>query len=251
MLHRDSPIPLYYQLKEIIHHHIVSGEWTAGKRIPSEKELGQEYDVSRTTVRQALEELVHEGLLSRAQGVGTFVSYEKMEHELGRLTSFTEDIRIRGLEPSSRLVSIEIISPPEGITKKLDMQAGEQVLKIVRVRLADGEPVGIHTNYIKNKFDKSLKELKNIFSEESTSFYEFSEANGVPPIDALESIEAVPANEVESKYLNVAEFFPLLLITRTTYSLGKSPLEYCRMVYRADRYRYNIYLSRYGNRSRK
>lgn len=251
MLHRESPIPLYYQLKEIIHNHIVSGEWVAGEKIPSEKELGQEYGVSRTTVRQALEELVHEGLLSREQGVGTFVSNEKMEHELGRLTSFTEDIRMRGMEPSSRFLSIELVSPPEGIANKLDLEGSEQVLKLVRVRLADDEPVGIHTSYVKNKFDTSLEELRNIFSKESTSLYEFAEKRGVPPIDALEALEAVPANETEAKLLNVAEFSPLLLITRTTYSLGKSPLEFCRMVYRADRYRYNVYLSRYANRSRK
>src|SRR5260370_30645371 len=104
-IYRNSPLPRYYQLKEIIRERIRSGEWKPGELIPSERELSEKYGISRMTARQAITELVNEGLFYREQGKGTFVSQRKITQQLIHLTRFTRDIRARGQRPSPNMLS--------------------------------------------------------------------------------------------------------------------------------------------------
>src|SRR2546423_106504 len=104
-IYRNSPLPRYYQLKEIMRERVRAGEWHPGDLIPSERELGEKYGISRMTARQAITDLVNEGLFYREQGKGTFVSQHKITQQLIRLTGFTEDIRARGQRPSTKVIS--------------------------------------------------------------------------------------------------------------------------------------------------
>src|SRR5438270_14022521 len=101
-IYRNSPLPRYYQLKEIMRERIQCGEWKPGDLIPSERELGEKYGISRMTARQAIPDLVNEGLCYREQGKGTFDSRHKITQQFSRLTGFTEDMRARGQQPGTR-----------------------------------------------------------------------------------------------------------------------------------------------------
>src|SRR5258708_39864193 len=107
-IYRNSPLPRYYQLKEIIRERIRSGEWKPGELIPSERELSEQYKISRMTARQAITELVNEGMFYREQGKGTFVSRHKITQQLIRLTGFTEDIKTRGQRPGTKVLSAQM-----------------------------------------------------------------------------------------------------------------------------------------------
>src|SRR5574339_438055 len=104
MFNTNTFIPLYYQLKMHIESQIRSGIWQPGDQVPSESELGEKFRVSRTTVRQALGELVNQGMLTRVQGKGTFVTHPRIRQRLARLTGFTEDFQARRMKPGSRLL---------------------------------------------------------------------------------------------------------------------------------------------------
>src|SRR5260370_34090421 len=121
---RKSPLPRYYQLKEIMREKINSGEWKPGALIPSDGELGEQYGISRMTARQAITELVNEGLFYREQGKGTFVSRHKITQQLIRLTGFSEDIKARGQRPGSKVLSAEMFPADETTAEKLSIDPG-------------------------------------------------------------------------------------------------------------------------------
>src|SRR5438270_13113239 len=124
-IYRNSPLPRYYQLKEIMRDRIRSGEWKPGDLIPSERELGEQYGISRMTARQAITDLVNEGLFYREQGKGTFVSQRKITQQLIHLTGFTEDIRARGQRPSTKVISAAMQAADEETAERLRVKPGE------------------------------------------------------------------------------------------------------------------------------
>lgn len=123
---RKSPLPRYYQLKEIMREKIRSGEWKPGDLIPSERELGEQYGISRMTARQAITELVNEGLFYREQGKGTFVSRRKITQQLIHLTGFTEDMKARGQQPGTRVLSAEMRPAEEAVAERLRIKPGSR-----------------------------------------------------------------------------------------------------------------------------
>src|ERR1700692_3080551 len=124
---RKSPLPRYYQLKEIMREKIASGEWNPADLTPSERELGEQYGISRMTARQAITELVNEGLFFREQGKGTFVSRHKITQQLIRLTGFTEDIRARGQRPGTRVLSASMLPADEVAAERLRIHPGQLI----------------------------------------------------------------------------------------------------------------------------
>src|SRR3989454_11654646 len=140
-IYRNSPLPRYYQLKEILRERARSGEWKPGDLIPSERELSEKYGISRMTARQAITDLVNEGLFYREQGKGTFVSERKITQQLIHLTGFTEDIRARGQRPGTRVLSAEMRLADEATAEKLRIDAGTLIFRLQRLRLVDEESV--------------------------------------------------------------------------------------------------------------
>lgn len=242
MIKKDSPIPIYYQLEEIIKDLIEKGELRPGDSLPAEREYAEKFEISRMTVRQAFTQLVNDGYLYRIQGKGTFVAERKpkIEQALQGLTSFTEDMKARGMKPGSQLVQFEIIPATSLIANQLGIQEYGPVYEIKRIRLADDVPMALETNYISANFIKGLTE--KIVNQ---SLYSYIENQLNLRIDhASQVIESSVADELEAEYLNIQPGAPVMLIQRNTFLKDGTPVEFVKSTYRADRYKFMIQMNR-------
>ncbi|MFB9757390.1 GntR family transcriptional regulator [Ectobacillus funiculus] len=240
MIDKSSPLPIYYQLEEQIKKQIESGELQPGDMLPSEREYAELINISRMTVRQAMNNLVDDGYLYRQKGRGTFVAEKKVEQELGSLTSFTEDMKARGLVPSSKLLSFEIVPAPEKIANQLQIKEYAPVYEIKRIRLADQVPMALEIVYASANLIKGLTEEKV-----NHSLYQYIEEQLHLKIGhAAQSVEASIASETEGEHLNIRKGSPILLLQRNTYLEDGTPLEFVKSSYRADRYTFTIHIKR-------
>ncbi|WP_129728708.1 MULTISPECIES: GntR family transcriptional regulator [Bacillaceae] len=240
MIDKSSPLPIYYQLEEQIKKQIESGELQPGDMLPSEREYAELINISRMTVRQAMNNLVDDGYLYRQKGRGTFVAEKKVEQELGSLTSFTEDMKARGLVPSSKLLSFEIVPAPEKIANQLQIKEYAPVYEIKRIRLADQVPMALEIVYASANLIKGLTEEKV-----NHSLYQYIEEQLHLKIGhAAQSVEAAIASETEGEHLNIRKGSPILLLQRNTYLEDGTPLEFVKSSYRADRYTFTIHIKR-------
>ncbi|NMH72608.1 GntR family transcriptional regulator [Bacillus sp. RO2] len=240
MIDKTSPIPIYYQLESHIKNQIEAGFILPGETIPSEREYAESYGISRMTVRQAINSLVNEGLLYRKKGSGTFVSEKKIEQPLQGLTSFTEDMKKRGMEPTSKLIHFELIPANSFISNELKISEYAPVYEIKRIRLADGEPMALETNYLSANLVKGLTE-----EEVKASIYSYVEDKlGLRITHAEQVIESVKASEEHVKLLNIVKDHPMLYIQRNTFLHDGTPLELVKSVYRGDRYKFQIKMER-------
>jgi GntR family transcriptional regulator len=240
-IYRNSPVPRYHQLKEILRERIRSGEWKPGDLIPSERELSESYDISRMTARQAITDLVNEGVFFREQGRGTFVTQNKITQQLLHLTGFTEDIRARGQRPSTKVLAASLLPADEIAAGQLRIVPGEPMFVLRRLRLADDEPLAIEVSMLNFKGCEHLGE--NDFEHES--LYQLLEsAYGIPLMEADQEIEAGLANEEEAKILDVALGSAVLHTRRTTYTERNRPVEYAISVYRGNKYTFHTHLKR-------
>ncbi len=151
-INRNLKIPYYQQLYEILRNRIIHSEWKPGDLIPAEPELIATYKVSRNTVRDVMDKLVNEGLIYRERGRGSFVSKPSMEQGLGKIISFTEDMHQRGLKANSKVLSAEIIPALQDIAEKLQVEPGEELGVLRRLRLGNDEPISVEDSYLIHKF---------------------------------------------------------------------------------------------------
>jgi len=238
-----SAVPKYYQLSEIIRQKIDDNEWQPHDPLPPERELEALYNVSRTTVREALNHLASQGYIYREHGRGTFVSRPKIQHSLHILHSFTDDMKARGFRPGQRVLGLERVTATNRIRQQLELADDiDQVIQVERLRYADGEPIGIHIAYLPLLPDQNIsrKELETFGSLYALLEVKFS----LVPAEADETIEAAIANKREADLLQVNVGFPLLLLERTTFSQQRYPMEFVKMLYRADRYKYYVHITR-------
>ena len=212
----------------------------AGSAMPTERELCQTYAVSRATVRQALSQLEIEQRIYRRQGKGTFVANAKIEQRL-ELMSHTEGMRASGIAPSSKLIDVRRVSAGTDVGQRLGLAANAEVLRIERLRLADGEPIAIEVVSLSAvRFDGITAELSD-----SASLYQLLSFNyGVELASAEETIEAVVAEGREAGLLRCAPGMPLLMLSRRTLDTSGQPIEFVRSLYRGDRYRFQTGLRR-------
>jgi GntR family transcriptional regulator len=240
MIQKNSPLPIYYQLEEGIKVAIQQQELMPGEMIPSEREYAEKYGISRMTVRQALSNLVNDGYLYRQRGKGTFVAHQKIEQPLKGLTSFSEDMRSRGLEPSTRVISFTEVKASHDLAAKLDLEAGAPLFELKRVRLADQLPMAYEMLYISKELAQGLtKEIA------VNSIYDYVENKlGLKIQHGRQVLEASIARKTEAEMLEVAEGAPVLLIERRTTLDSNKPFEVVRSVYRADRYKFTIDMER-------
>jgi len=236
----NTAIPLYYQLKEIIKQQIEEKIFPIGSAIPTEQELQEKYKVSRSTVRQAINELVNEGFLTKKQGKGTFVSgMGKLKEELPRLLSFTEQMLVKRIKPEARVISVQEIFPPKRIIKALRLAEKEKVLRIERLRLADKKAICILVSYLPLSLGIKIED------DFTGSLYDLLEKKyGFTITKGDEIIEASAASKHEARLLKIKEGSPVLCMSRITYTLDNRALELVEGTYRADRYKYSITLER-------
>lgn len=238
---KSGPLPKYYHLKEIIREKVTVGQWRPGTAIPSERELCEQYGISRMTARQSITELVNEGYLYREQGKGTFVAQPKITQQLVQLTGFTEDMQARLQRPTAQVLNREMWPCDDPVAAKLRVKPGQLLFRVQRLRLADGEPLALETAII------SFIGCEKLLEEdlERNSLYQLLETKyGMPPLEAEQELEAGLARDEEARVLKVAPAAPVLLIRRTTYTERGQPLEYAKSVYRGDKYRFYSRLSR-------
>jgi GntR family transcriptional regulator len=236
---RTVPLPLYYRIKQDLLAAIEAGQLQPGARMPSERELTERYGVSRMTVRHAIGHLEQEGLVRRVQGKGSFVAPPKVEQTLVGLTSFTEEMKRRGLTPSSQVLGIELIKS-ERVAEQLYLPAEAPLYAVERLRLAGGEPMEHERLYLPARLVPGLPER-----DLTGSLYELLRRQyGIRLQKALQTLEAVLADEAEAALLAVPVGSPLLAITRVAYATNGEAVEYSRALYRGDRYKFTVSLSR-------
>jgi GntR family transcriptional regulator len=237
VLDKKGFIPLYYQIQQALMAKIQSGELGEGDPLASEEELSRYYQVSRMTARQALHGLKAGGYAFSVKGRGTFVSRPKLEKNIMHLLSFTEDMRQRGLTPSSKLLLQSVLPPSEELMEKLKLDSSERVMRLRRLRLADGIPMAIEDSSIPLRPFPGLDRFD--FAKHSL-YQTLRECYGVLVGYADEIIEALPAEHEESDLLNIPKKSSVLSITRTIMTTQDSPVEYACSRYRGDRYRASI-----------
>jgi GntR family transcriptional regulator len=247
MLDFNSPIPLYYQLKSFIQNQISTGTWKPGEQIPSEAELCGQFQISRTTIRQAINELVTQGKLKRTQGRGTFVTQYNIEKPLFFLTGFSEDMKRRGLEPMSKVLKFETIPPTGHIAQVLNLKENEPVILIKRLRLADDQLMAIDTSFLPfNRFFALLHE-----DLEKNSLYDLlARKFETVPIRSIRSIEAISCPLAEGELLDVKPGFPILFLVGTNFDQNDLPFEHAESYYRGDRFTFNVEILNQSNKQK-
>jgi GntR family transcriptional regulator len=238
----DSHIPYYLQLIDILKEKVQLAEWIPGDQIPGEQDLCEQYQVSRTVVRQALRELEYEGVISRQKGKGTFISLPKISEGLvQKLTGFYQDMVERGLKPGTKVLHQNVIPANDKIARFLNIKIGDQVIDIQRLRFINEEPIQLVTTYIPYSI---CPELANV-DLTNRSLYEFLEKEcGIVLAKGHRYIEAVLASEHEAALLGIERGAPLLLLDSVSFSDNGQPVEYYHALHRGDRSRFEVELVR-------
>ena len=223
--------PLYLKLKKNIEKAIEDGVLKPGDALPSERDIATFADVSRVTVRKAVENLVGDGLLHRRHGSGTFVTapVQRVEQSLSLLTSFTEDMARRGLSVESVFLDRGVYTPAPEETMALGLSAGELVARIARLRMANGAPLAIERATLSARVLPHPETM-------GSSLYAALEAIGSRPVRAIQRISAGLLDESEAAMLGVPRGSPSLNIERISYLASGKVIEFTRSRYRADAY---------------
>lgn len=223
-----SATPLYLQLAELIRVQIRDGLVRVGDALPSERELSETIGISRVTVRRAIETLLHEGLLSRKHGSGTYIS-PRIEQPGALLAGFSADMRNRGHKPGSIWIdkSVGVPTPEEAMTLALSID--QQVMRFARVRTADGEQLAIERAVIPAGLLRSINDV-------GVSLYGALEACNARPVRGLQRLQASLAAVDEAKLLSIPVGAAVLRIERRGFLANGTPVEFTRSTYRGDRY---------------
>ena len=233
----NNNTPLYVQLKEILREQIRAGVWKSGERIPSEEDLKEQYAISRATVRQALAELELEGYLTRHRGRGSFVSRPKIEMKLRDVYSFTLDLAARGLHPESRIMVFEVVLRSQEVAEILGLQERDPLIKLVRLRLADNEPLMLETTYVPEQLVPGLtKEDVQV----NRLYGVLEEKYGLRMERAVESIEPILVDDFTAQMLEVPKGSPALFVERVGVLTDGRKVELSQAIVRGDRCRYLV-----------
>jgi GntR family transcriptional regulator len=233
VINHDIPIPCHYQLSEILRKEIESGRWNIGEKIPVEEDLCAHFSLSRTTVRKSLDTLVIQGLLYRQQGRGTFVAEPKLiEGPRNQPIGFFDEMTERGIEIVTQVLDLRQIVPSAFVASELQLPPGASVIEIWRLRSVHNKPMVVVSSYV--PFDLNPKLLEADLTQ--VGLFQFLRENGgYKPHRSKSFVEAVPANESESKLLNLKMGRPLLMIESTFYLDDGRPHSYNKSLFRGDR----------------
>ncbi|MGI5449933.1 GntR family transcriptional regulator [Streptomyces sp. CA-243310] len=228
-------IPKYYAVKARIS--LLVEELGEGGSLPTERDLAEQYEVSRETVRQALRELLLEGRLRRS-GRGTVVAGPKLEQPLS-LASYTEGVRRQGRRPGRNLIGLERFPCPAELCRGIGAEVGEPVWHLERVLLADDERVGLESTYIRVA---RAPRLDSDFKPDSSFYGYLGDHLGITFGGADEKLETVLATPREALLIGTPPALPMLLIHRFSQDQGGAPLERVRSLYRGDRFSFTTRL---------
>ena len=238
----NSPVPYYYQLEEWFREQLASGALQPGQQIPSEAELCQAFRVSRTVVRQALDDLVNEGLLYRRKGKGTFVAKPKIRESLvQKLTGFYQDMVDRGFTPVTHVLEQTVVPASKLLAERLSIPVGDQVIKIDRLRFINNEPLVFVTTYIPYTICPGLlhEDLTN-----QSLYAVLEEKYGLEIVRGRRTLEAVAASEQDAALLEISPGAPIVLLKSVSYLRDGRPVEYYEAKHRGDRSQFEVELIR-------
>jgi GntR family transcriptional regulator len=236
----QSPLPLYVQIRDSLRRQILDGSYEVHARLPSENEMMNTFGVSRITIRQALRDLHNEGLVFSAQGKGTFVSKPKAVQNVQRLEGFGEAMAAQGYEASARVLSIQQMKAPKAVVAALDLQPGDDVVEVKRVRYLNRSPVCIDDSYFPMDIGRRMFGLDlsgDIFPLLENFF-------GIPLGGADIGLDATLADEEAQQYLNLKTGEAILRVERLTHDQNGRPIDFEYLCYRGDSYKYQFRIDR-------
>jgi len=244
LVRHKGGVPLYSQLAGLLRDLISSEELGPDGRLPSEPELVARYGVSRSTSAKALDVLEREGLIRREQGRGTFVRETVLERPLPELTGFTEHVTKAGYEPGQRLLSVERLRGEDAGSLSSRFGAGQDVVVVRRVRLVDGEPVGLHRTVLPAALAERVGFVEDRLREGRVSLYALLREHGVELAWAEEHLQARSATEAEAALLDVPVGEALINVRRFSHDRQDNLVEAVDAVYIGRRYDYRVTLVR-------
>lgn len=239
-INKKSPIPVYYQLKNIILKKIKNGEYASGTLIPSERDLGESLNISRMTVRQALNQLVAEGVLYREKGKGTFVSRGKIQQK--NIMSFSETVERKGMTPSTEVLYFQKETESPDVREVLGINSNDVLYHIKRLRLANGTPIAVEEVFLPESYCPGLESF-----DLKESLYKIIREEYNHSINYIDNtIEAAKPSREVRELLKIPAGVPVLIVTGTSYTEDGRKLFHTRDIYRSDEYSYNvrIYMNR-------
>ena len=237
----NQHLPLYAQVENVILDRISAGALPPETRLPSEDELVQEYAVSRTTIRAAIQSLIQRGLVEIRRGKGTFVTQPKITQELTELTGFVEDMQALGRHAKAKVLAQQVVAANPIVARQLALPQGTPVVRIQRVRLADAVPLSFDETYLPKQLGEKVM-ADNLETEPIFSLLE--QKYRTPLVEAEYRLEAICADPTVAAALCIDAGSPIFLIERTSYSIGHRPVDYEKLHYRGDQIRFVTRLQR-------
>jgi len=229
---RRRPEPLWHQAEMALRTLIERGEWASGSQIPTEDKLCEMLGISRITVRHALRNIEEAGLLRREHGRGTFVRSATVVAGVRGLTSFTDEMRTLALAPSTQLLEAHILPATEEMAEALEMPRGEPVVRLKRLRLGNGLPIGIQTSHL------PAARVAGLYEEAGSvqSLYAWlREHCGINPVKAKEVYRVGRVDEADAGVIQLPAGTPAFEVERIAFD-SRGPFEYALSTMRADRY---------------
>ncbi|ODR17510.1 GntR family transcriptional regulator [Mycolicibacterium porcinum] len=234
-LDRSSPVPLYFQVAQVFEKAILDGQLKPGDRFENELALASRLNLSRPTTRRAIQELVDKGLLVRKRGVGTQVVQTPV-HRPVELTSLYDDLARAGQEPATKVLEYSIGPASDEVAGWLNLPPGSEVATMRRLRMSNGQPLAVMTNYLPAALAPDEEQL------EQSGLYRSLRSRGVHIRLARQRIGARAASRDEARLLDEKPKAPLLVMERTAFDDSGRIVEYGSHVYRASRYYFDTTL---------
>ena len=235
------PSPLHYQLSQTLQEEIKSGKYKQGDLFATEKSLIERFNVSSTTVRRALQNLVQQGYLYRKVGKGTFVRRPSIEEPLGLLSSFFEEMEAQGIKPSSDVLALKVVEADAFVAEKMQLDSSEGVYLIRKLMRANGEALAIFESY----WPLKIGEVLAGYDLTTTGIFSIvEEVLGIRLGEAEGTIEAAPPTREEARLLKIPLRMPVLIKKQVIYSSDGRTVNIVRLAYRGDRYKFRVRMVR-------
>src|ERR1700741_1697327 len=234
-------MPLYAQVEEVLASNIADGTLPPGTRLPAEHSLIERFAVSRTTIREAIQNWIRRGLVEIQRGKGTFVTQPKISQDLTRLTGFVEDMQLLGRTASARLLDQETVPANQTVSRRLGLPLGTLVVRIRRIRLPHNLPFSFDETYLPRELGEKVVQ-SDLEAEPIFSLLE--EKYDTPLTEAEYRLEAICADSIVADALGIDAGSPIFLIERTSYSEGQRPVDYEKLHYRGDQIQFVTRLAR-------
>ena len=223
-VNKDTPLPMYYQIEQFLYDSIINGKIKTDECLPPELEMMKTFDVSRSTIRQAINNLVNKDMLYRKKGKGTYVKPLKIqEHAFQTLTSFNDEMVMKGHRPKTKVFELKVIDAIETVNKALHLSQDDKLIYMKRLRYADNNPVVYFETYI--PYEK-YKEILNEDMENKSLYNLFESYYGDKVNRVVRNIEVAKAKKDEAEYLSIKRNDPIFYITFTGYCNDNLPIEY-------------------------